>query len=96
LRAAIQADPNSAEAHNTLGSLDLKRGDLKSAGKEFVEAIRLNPRFAPQYNLGLILRQQHRKGVAAREFQEALSADPQFRPARDALDRLKLETDEIE
>jgi tetratricopeptide (TPR) repeat protein len=93
LHIAIEADPSSAEAHNTLGSLDLRRGDLESAAAEFDKSIRLNPRFAsPHYNLGMILRQQDRKDEAAREFQEALSADPQFRPAREALDQLKLPT----
>jgi hypothetical protein len=43
-----------------------------------------------------MLRQQHLNDEAAREFRQALSADPQFRPARDALDRLKMTTGENE
>ena len=90
LRAALESDPQSAEAHNTLGSLYLRRQDLLRARDEFTAAIRLDPKFAwGHYNLGLTFHQQKRDAEAAREFHAALEADPQFRAARIALDRLE-------
>jgi len=37
----------------------------------------------------LIFRQQKKYGEATRAFRQALAADPTFRPARDALERLR-------
>jgi tetratricopeptide (TPR) repeat protein len=90
LGAALQADPKSAEAHNTLGSLFLRRGELEKARGELAEAVRLQPKFAwAHYNLGLVLLQQKKSEEAARAFRQALASDPGFRPAKDALARLE-------
>ena len=89
MRAALQVDSGDADAHNTLGSLFLRRGDLARARDEFTEALRLRPQFAwAHYNLGLVFQKQNKNRQAADEFGQALSADPQFRPAREALDSI--------
>src|SRR6185503_14364238 len=46
LRRVLQIDSNSAEAHNALGSLYLRRGALVQAKASFAKAIRLRPGFA--------------------------------------------------
>ena len=90
LLAAIRIQPASAEAHNMLGSLHMRRGDLGPAAAEFAEAIRVDPQFAAaHYNLGIIFRRQQKAQQAAQEFQKVLSIDPSFQPARAALDRLQ-------
>jgi Tfp pilus assembly protein PilF len=74
--AALRADPGSAEAHNTLGSIYLQGGDLEKARRQFEEAIRLQPKLASaHYNLGLVLQQQGKTEAAAQEFRAAQEAD---------------------
>jgi choline-sulfatase len=89
LQAAIQSDPQSAVAHNALGSIYLQQKNLDRASAEFKDAIRLDPKLAfAHYNLGLVLGNKGDRDGAAEQFREALKADPQFRAARDALQRL--------
>ncbi|PYV00575.1 MAG: sulfatase [Acidobacteria bacterium] len=89
LRAAVEADPNSAEARNALGRLYLDQSNFRAAQAELSEAIRLNPAFAwAHFNLGLLFSQTGTKKQAADAFRKALEADPQLQVARDALARL--------
>ena len=90
LRRVLQTDSNSADAHNALGSLYLRRGALAQAKASFANAIRLRPAFAwAHYNLGLALDREDKKEDAAREFRAALDADPKFTAARKALGRIE-------
>src|SRR5215831_570563 len=90
LRRVLQIDPNSAEACNAMGSLDLGRRDLPQAKAAFSDAIRLQPDFAwAHYNLGLVFRRENKSEDAARELRAALDADPQFSAAHTALERLE-------
>ena len=43
LQAAIQAQPDLAEAHYQLGRLLAERGDTETARKSYGEALRLKP-----------------------------------------------------
>ena len=90
MQAALGADPSSADAHNALGSVYLRKGNLERARDEFTEAVRLAPESAwAHYNLGLVFRGQGRSDEAAHEFRLALASDPQLRAARKALESLK-------
>jgi len=90
LKSAVKTDPESAEAHNTLGSVYLYKNNLDEAADEFIEAMRLDPRLAgAHYNLGLVRAKQGRKPEAVREFQAALSVDPKFQAAQEALTRIE-------
>jgi tetratricopeptide (TPR) repeat protein len=44
--AALEADPNMAEAHALSGALFAGRGRMSEAAKEYVQAVRLKPDFA--------------------------------------------------
>jgi len=89
LRAPFDLDPLSPDAHNTLGSLYLRKGDLNQAVAEFREALRLRPNSASIcYNLGLAFPKQNKDDEAANEFHRALAIDSRFRPEREALRRL--------
>jgi Tfp pilus assembly protein PilF len=46
-QAALDINPASYEAHNTLGGLLLDRGDREKAWQHIVEALRLEPDYAP-------------------------------------------------
>jgi Flp pilus assembly protein TadD len=42
-KKALEQDPGSAAAHNNLAVAYEKRGDLDGAGREYAEALRLDP-----------------------------------------------------
>lgn len=59
LKSAVALDPQNAELHDELGSLDAQRLEWANAQREFATAVRLNPRFAMAYmHLGLAMRAQ--------------------------------------
>ena len=47
VQAALDINPASFEAHNTLGGLLLERGDREKAWQHIAEALRLEPDYAP-------------------------------------------------
>ena len=68
LNAAIQAKPDYAEAHYTLGTVLKQQGKLPEAAASLREAIRLQPDFAGAHTtLAAILRQLGDTEGAARE-----------------------------
>jgi Tfp pilus assembly protein PilF len=85
----MSVDPSNPEAHDALGELYLKKGDLAKANAEFLESLRLEPKSAAaHYDLGLVLQKQNKPNDAAKEFRQALAIDPEFSEARDALSHL--------
>jgi tetratricopeptide (TPR) repeat protein len=91
LQTALKSNPDSATAHNALGSIYLQRKDLERAAEEFREAVRLDSKFVyAHYNLGMVLELQGARNAAADQFRETLSLAPRFEPARAALTRMGL------
>src|SRR5262249_44020836 len=53
-----------------------------AAGKEYHEAIRLYPKYAPAHNnLGIVLEAQGERAAAVKEYREAIRLDPKFAEA---------------
>ncbi len=78
-RKAIQTDPNSAQAHHTLGALLARDNHPLEAMVEFREAIRCKPDWIdPRINLGILLGQSGRLEEAAEQFRAA-GDDPDAR-----------------
>jgi tetratricopeptide (TPR) repeat protein len=78
MQTNLEAHPNSFRAHFTLGVLAVKRGRdfLGEAERHFLQAIAINPDFAPAYtNLGSIYLFLGRLAQAERMFEKALSLD---------------------
>jgi tetratricopeptide (TPR) repeat protein len=72
LQQAIQAQPNYAEAHYTLGTVLKQEGKLPEAAAALREAIRLQPDFAGAHTtLAAVLRQQGDSAAAAEEARAA-------------------------
>ena len=90
LLRAVELNPVNVRARAALGSvaMRLRRTDL--AAQQFSEMVRLGFQVAPaHFNLGIIAAGRGDSAEAARRFGLALEADPAFKPARDALAKLK-------
>lgn len=85
-REAIRLDPESAEAHNNLGSILGRQGRLQEAIREVSRAVELAPSLAEAHNnLGILLAVRGDSGSAESHFREAAGLD-----SRDPTARLNL------
>lgn len=84
----LRKNPTSALAHNNLGNLYQRRGQLPLALPHLQEAARLSPNYAETHNnLGVVLAQLGRVDEAIAQFNEALRLRPNYPEARDNLAR---------
>ena len=68
----------------------MRNDSLEVARAQFEAMIDLSYQVAPaQYNLGIIALRRGDKAEAERRYKLALQVDPAFKPARDALAKLK-------
>lgn len=89
IEAARDVEPNSPEVHNALGSLYLRQGNLARAESEFLDAVKLAPKYAEaEYNLGLVYERENKKSEAARAFSRSVALDPGSISAKEALQRV--------
>jgi len=85
-RAAVQANPSDAVAHDYIGVILGEAGKLNEAIVEFDQAIRLDPRLPdPHFHLGLAYKQTGRINDAISEYQEALRLNPAMQEAQYSL-----------
>ena len=89
LQSVLQADPNNATAHETMGGVKLRENDIAAAKKWYGEAVQLDSQsYLAQYNFAVMsLRDGGRGDDAAIEqsLQAAIKLNPKFAPAYDAL-----------
>ena len=79
LRQALKQNPKSAEAHNYLGFVLGRGGDLSGAIAEFEKALSLDPKYAEAfYNLGCALRLNGQTSEAIVKLRQALELRPGF------------------
>ena len=89
--AAVTADPSSAAAHFTLGSIHERRRDITAAAKSYNEVLRLNPRaLAAQVELSRLNLAGGNRDAAVRHAEEAKQIEPANVAARVALARALL------
>ena len=87
---AIELNGRDPRAHANLAAVSLRLGDLDRASAHFTEMIALGHQVpAAEYNLGVIAAKRGDRAEAERRYRLALAADPKFRPAADALRRLR-------
>jgi Flp pilus assembly protein TadD len=90
---ALTADLYHGPAHNNLGVLLLKRGDLYGAASEFTFGARLMPGLPdPRVNLAITLERAGRVDDAMASYESALEAYPEYIPAMQGLARLLVRT----
>jgi tetratricopeptide (TPR) repeat protein len=76
-RKALQLDPRTVQAYNTLGVMLYYLGDFNGAIRCFRKAIQLNPRDTRAYgNLGLALQARGNLNEAIASYRKALELDP--------------------
>jgi tetratricopeptide (TPR) repeat protein len=88
LALAIEFSPRFTEAWVNLGYVELQRGRLAEARKDFVKARDLNPDLpTPHHALGLLADHRGLGKEAEGHYRMALKVDPAFLPARENLAR---------
>lgn len=93
LREALTQDLYCGPAHNNLGVLYLKQGDLYRAATEFEWARKLLPgNPEPRINLALALERAGRTDEAISTYRTALEVRSEYVPAMQALTRLQLKS----
>jgi Flp pilus assembly protein TadD len=76
-RAALRLAPDFYQAHNNLGGVYVKQGDLKAAEKELRRALELSPNSAQaEFNLGNVLYLSGRDIEAKQTLEEGLKHAP--------------------
>ncbi len=82
LEAAIEQQPDFADAHNNLGNVLKARGDFIRAEAAYRRAIEVAPTyFDAHFNLGIVLEAMGRPGEARDAYARALDMQPDFLPA---------------
>lgn len=72
LRLALKSDPDSAEAHNMMGVVLERDGNIRQAGKEYRKATRLREGYAQAHNnYGSFLYRQQQYKKAMKQFELA-------------------------
>lgn len=85
-------DMKSAEAHNTLGSSHLSRGELNDAYIEFQKALKLNPQNKETLlYLGFISTKFRKYDEAISYYKRALAVDPHYSEAMNNLGTVYVE-----
>lgn len=87
---AVELNGNDPRGRANLAGAAMRTGNLAVAQLQFEAMIELKHQVAPaQFNLGVIAARRGQAAEAARRYRLALEADPAFKPARDALARIK-------
>ena len=89
---AVEINGQDARAHANLAGAAMRTGNLDLAATHFEKMIELKHQVpGAQFNLGVIAARKGDAGEAARRYRLALAADPSFKPAQEALARMKHE-----
>lgn len=87
---AVELNGRDPRARANLAGAAMRIDALEVARSQFEAMIELQHQVAPaHYNLGVIAQRRGDRAEAERRYRLALKTDPAFKPARDALARLK-------
>jgi choline-sulfatase len=89
---AVEINGQDPRAHANLAGAALRTGNLDLAATHFERMIELKHQVpGAQFNLGVIAARKGDPVEAVRRYRLALAADPSFKPAQEALARMKQE-----
>jgi Flp pilus assembly protein TadD len=75
----IAAKPQDPEAYYNLGTLELRRGNFKSAREHLEQTVRLRPNYSEAWNnLGMLSAQEGQTANAISEFEQSLLLRPDY------------------
>jgi tetratricopeptide (TPR) repeat protein/peroxiredoxin len=78
-RDVIASKPNNADAYYNLGTLNLRKNDLRQAREYLETTVKLRPDYPEAWNnLGMIAAQQGQSEEAIEDFQKSLQLRPRF------------------
>ena len=87
---AVELNGRDPRARANLAGAAMRLDSLAVAHTQFEAMIALGYQVAPaHFNLGVIAERRGNKDVARTHYQQAIRSDPTFKPARDALAKLK-------
>lgn len=87
LAGVLQADPNNVQAHESMGTLEMRAGHRDAAKKWYAEAVALDSQsYVAQYDYGsLALADGDRGEDVEKSLAAAIRLNPRFAPAYDRL-----------
>ncbi|HZZ39066.1 MAG TPA: tetratricopeptide repeat protein [Acidobacteriaceae bacterium] len=87
LRDVLQADPNSVQAHESMGALELRAGHRDEAKKWYAQAVALDSQsYLAQYENGSLALEEGDRGPAVEaSLRATIHLNPGFAPAYDRL-----------
>ncbi|MGC2297614.1 MAG: tetratricopeptide repeat protein [Acidobacteriaceae bacterium] len=87
VEAVLKADANNAQAHETMGFIELRAGHHEEAKKWYAQAIALDPKsYVAQYYFGWLSLMGGTTGEEAENsLRKAIELNPRFAPAYDSL-----------
>jgi len=88
--AAIATQERDPRLRANLAEVAMRLGQVEVAREQYEKMIELKYQVAPaHFNLGFIAERAGDRARALRHYRESAAADPKFKPAQDALARLK-------
>jgi tetratricopeptide (TPR) repeat protein len=91
LNEILEISPDTVNVYNSLGVLHRKKGDLDTALKNYIKAIKVHPG-EPfiHYNIGRLYLEKKEIADAKHHFKKAVSINPEFTEAKEVLKAIEL------
>jgi tetratricopeptide (TPR) repeat protein len=93
----VDANPNNAQGHVTLGNLEFDSKNNNAAQVEFARAIQIDPKNVQGYlRLGEVYQAENQTDAAIEQYQKALDLQPKSAPLITLLGNVYLEKNDLE
>ena len=91
LNEILEISPDTVNVYNSLGVLYRKKGDLDTALKNYIKAIKVHPDEPYiHYNIGRLYLERKEIADAKDHFTKAININPEFTEAKEVLKAIEL------
>ena len=91
LNEILEISPDTVNVYNSLGVLHRKKGDLDTALKNYIKAIKVHPDEPYiHYNIGRLYLEKKEIADAKDHFKKAININPEFTEAKEVLKAIEL------